>query len=479
MNFHVLTLFPEMIEQGLSTSITGRALEQNIIGLNTVNIRDFSVEKHGKVDDYTYGGGAGMLMQAEPVYRAYKSVEEKIPKNRTKRVIYVTPQGQTFTQQKAKELSGADDLIFLCGHYEGIDERVLEEVVTDYISIGDYVLTGGELAAMVMIDAIARLVPGVLHNEVSAETESFHGNLLEYPQYSRPAEWHGKKVPEVLLSGNQKNIDKWRLEKSLERTRERRPDLYMVYKDLADCKEKMLKQKLLHIDMIELINRGRAKMLFDDNGLIVLKDNDTGIYYYTDNFKTEQSVDSFFINDEDYLLVVHSEKTAEQFMQNESMELICSCYLSTYTKREKAPVTNLYRPDGKPLENGNAKGLCIRTLGIEHSELVMEAHPDLEEDYLEQQVKSGQMIGAFIDEILVGFAGLNDTGDIGLLYVYPNYRRKHIGKALLTYMVNQSLENGHIPYCMIEEGNESVIALQKDMGMYISKTPIFWLKYSN
>lgn len=476
MKFHVLTLFPEMIEQGLSTSITGRALEQNIIGLNTVNIRDFSIEKHGKVDDYTYGGGAGMLMQAEPVYRAYKAVEEKISDNSKKRVIYVTPQGETFTQQKAKELSRADDLIFLCGHYEGIDERVLEEVVTDYISIGDYVLTGGELAAMVMIDAIARLVPGVLHNEVSAETESFHGNLLEYPQYSRPAEWHGKKVPEVLMSGNQKNIDKWRLEKSIERTRERRPDLYMVYRDLADCKEKLLKQKLLHIDMIELINRGRAKILFDDNGLIVLKDNDTGICYYTDSFKTEQSVDTIFINEENYMLVVHSESAAAQLSQSENMEFICSCYLSTYTKREKASVTNLYRPDGKPLENGIAKGLYIRTLQKEHCKHVMEVHEDIEEEYIENLVRNGQMAGAFIDDVLVGFIGMNEAGDIGLLFVYPKYRRKHIGKALLTYMVNFSLENGMIPYCKIEDGNEPAIELQEDMGMYMSKSKVYWFR---
>ena len=192
MRFHVLTLFPQMIEQGLSESITGRALKQNIISLNTVNIRDFAHNKHNKVDDYTYGGGAGMLMQAEPVYQAVSSVVSQINKcnkntaeelkNHNARLIYVTPQGRVFNQQMAAEFAKCDDLIFLCGHYEGIDERVLEETVTDYVSIGDYVLTGGELPSMVMIDAISRLVPGVLHNDISAETESFHGKLLEYPQ---------------------------------------------------------------------------------------------------------------------------------------------------------------------------------------------------------------------------------------------------------------------------------------------------------
>ena len=212
--------------QGLSTSITGRAMKQNTIGIEAINIRDFSQNKHHKVDDYTYGGGAGMLMQAQPVFDAYMYVADKLDRNTRKRVIYVTPQGRTFTQQMAKEFAAQDDLIFLCGHYEGIDERVLEEVVTDYVSIGDYVLTGGELAAMVMIDAISRLVPGVLHNEVSAETESFHGHLLEYPQYSRPEVWMDKAVPPVLLSGHHVNIEKWRLAQSIERTKERRPDLY-------------------------------------------------------------------------------------------------------------------------------------------------------------------------------------------------------------------------------------------------------------
>ena len=190
MKFHILTLFPEMVQQGLATSILGRAAEKDLISIDAVNIRDYTQDKHGKVDDYTYGGGAGMLMQAQPVYDAYRVVAG----DRKVRCVYLTPQGAPFTQKKARELSGEEELVLLCGHYEGIDERVLEEVVTDYISIGDYVLTGGELAAMVVVDAVARLVPGVLNNDESAETESFHNDLLEYPQYSRPEEWHGKKV---------------------------------------------------------------------------------------------------------------------------------------------------------------------------------------------------------------------------------------------------------------------------------------------
>ena len=258
MKFHILTLFPEMVQQGLATSILGRAAEKNLISIDAVNIRDYTQDKHGKVDDYTYGGGAGMLMQAQPVYDAYRSVagEKKI------RCVYLTPQGEPFTQKKAKELSGEEELVLLCGHYEGIDERVLEEVVTDYISIGDYVLTGGELAAMVVVDAVARLVPGVLNNDESAETESFHNDLLEYPQYSRPENWHGKKVPEVLLSGNHKKISAWRRERSERRTEERRPDLYAKYQEKQRVIKKLSAKKRIFIHMMETLSRGLGEVLY-------------------------------------------------------------------------------------------------------------------------------------------------------------------------------------------------------------------------
>ena len=223
MNFHVLTLFPEMIEQGMHTSIIGRAIAGGYLSIDAINIRDYAFNKHQKVDDYPYGGGAGMLMQAEPVYLAYESVQKKL--GYRPRVVYLTPQGEVFHQTMAKELAKEKDLVFLCGHYEGIDERVLDEIVTDYVSIGDYVLTGGELPAMVMMDSISRMVPGVLSNQGSGETESFAENLLEYPQYSRPEEWHGQKVPPVLLSGHHANIEAWRREQSILRTAKRRPDL--------------------------------------------------------------------------------------------------------------------------------------------------------------------------------------------------------------------------------------------------------------
>ena len=219
-----LTLFPEMIrEWNEHQHYRPCHYMQGFLSVEAINIRDYAFNKHQKVDDYTYGGGAGMLMQAEPVYLAYEAIAEKAGKR--PRVVYLTPQGQVFNQQMARDMAKEEDLVFLCGHYEGIDERVLEEIVTDYVSIGDYVLTGGELPAMVMMDSISRMVPGVLSNQESGETESFAGNLLEYPQYSRPEEWHGKKVPEVLMSGHHANIEKWRREQSIIRTARRRPDL--------------------------------------------------------------------------------------------------------------------------------------------------------------------------------------------------------------------------------------------------------------
>ena len=207
MDFYTLSLFPEMIDGCFNTSITGRALTSGKIKLENINIRDFAGNRHMKVDDYPYGGGAGLVMQAEPVYRSYEYVIRRIDKKRRDRglktnlpvrVVYMTPRGETFTQEKAVELSKNKDLVFLCGHYEGIDERVLEEIVTDNVSIGDYILTGGELACLVVMDAVARLVPGVLHNDESAVTDSFSDGLLEYPHYTRPEVFHGKKVPEVL-----------------------------------------------------------------------------------------------------------------------------------------------------------------------------------------------------------------------------------------------------------------------------------------
>ena len=253
MQFYIMTLFPDMVMDGLNTSIIGRAMDKGLLDIEAVNIRDYAFNKHNSVDDYPYGGGAGMLMQAEPVYQCYEAVKKKIETKallsdpgtgKSPRVIYLSPQGKTFNQTMAEEFAQEEDLVFLCGHYEGIDERVLNEVVTDYVSIGDYVLTGGELPAMIMIDAISRLVPGVLHNDVSAEFESFQDNLLEYPQYSRTEIWHDKQVAAIILSGHHANIEKWRREQSVIRTAKNRPDLIEKAK-LTKEEQKLAKEIML------------------------------------------------------------------------------------------------------------------------------------------------------------------------------------------------------------------------------------------
>lgn len=522
MRFHVLTLFPQMIEQGLSESITGRALKQNIISLETVNIRDFANNKHNKVDDYTYGGGAGMLMQAEPVYQAVRSVadhimdrsvecnlqmriSEKIRKHNA-RIIYVTPQGRVFDQQMAAEFAKCDDLVFLCGHYEGIDERVLEETVTDYVSIGDYILTGGELPSMVMIDAISRLVPGVLHNDISAETESFHGKLLEYPQYSRPVEWHGRKVPDVLMSGNQKNIDKWRLEKSIERTKERRPDLYAEYERLDRCRNLLMKNKLLHMDMIELINRGHAEIIFEADGEYLLRDIVSKVCFHT-NAKEIKKVSGRKIKPDIIEaitngIVLHQQEYVDMFKESGFTETV-ECKQAVYTRKEKLPVSGLYRPDGKPMPNG----LVIEKLDESHSDEAAPMYPGFDEpDYIRQRIAAGAVYGAFLTDInspvldrnnadikscvsahknvpenriLAGIIGVHEEGSIGMLYVKPKFRHQKIAKALETYAFNMALENGWIPYGQVIAGNAPSIKLQEDMGLYFSKTSVYWMTKEN
>lgn len=223
MTIDILTLFPEMMETVLAESIIGRARKADIININCTNIRDFAEDKHNRVDDYPYGGGNGMVMQPGPIYRAYKFIADKYDKKPY--VIYMSPQGRVFNQQIAKEYLDLEHIIILCGHYEGVDERIIEEIVDEEISIGDYVLTGGELPALVVCDCISRMVPGVLSNEECFSEESHFNGKLEYPQYTRPPVFMGREVPKVLLSGHHANIEKWRHEQSLLRTMNKRPDM--------------------------------------------------------------------------------------------------------------------------------------------------------------------------------------------------------------------------------------------------------------
>ena len=223
MKITIMTLFPEMCNAVLDESIIGRARKSGIIEIDTVNIRDFTHDKHNRVDDAPYGGGMGMLMQTQPIYDCFASLCSEDGKK--PHLIYMSAQGKTLTQKRVKELSQLPNIAILCGHYEGVDERIIEEIVDEEISIGDYVLTGGELPALILSDSIARMIDGVLPNDEAKELESHYSGLLEYPQYTRPPEWHGRKVPDILLSGHHGNIDKWRREKSIERTLERRPDM--------------------------------------------------------------------------------------------------------------------------------------------------------------------------------------------------------------------------------------------------------------
>ena len=240
MRIDIMTLFPEMCERVLSESIIGRSREAGLVEINCVNIRDYSTDKHRRVDDTTYGGGTGMIMQVQPIYDCFCDLTEKLGKR--PHLIYMSPQGKTLTQERVKELAKEENIAILCGHYEGIDERVIEEIVDEEISIGDYVLTGGELPALVLADSISRMLPGVLANDEAFEEESHYNSLLEYPQYTRPFEWHGKQVPEVLISGHHANIMKWRREQSLKRTYERRPEMLETAE--LDKKDRAFLEKL-------------------------------------------------------------------------------------------------------------------------------------------------------------------------------------------------------------------------------------------
>ena len=341
MHYHVLTLFPEMIEQGMGTSIMGRAMEQGLIRLTATNIRDFSTNKHRKVDDYPYSGGGGMLMNAQPVYDAYMSVAEGLDYKPF--TIYMSPQGKVFNQGIAIDLANYEHIVLLCGHYEGIDQRVIDAFGDEEISIGDYVLTGGELPAMVMIDAISRMVPGVLKNEDSGVTESFQENLLEYPQYTRPEIWEGKKVPDILLSGDHARIDKWRLEKSEERTKARRPDLYEKYDLPGRALEYLLKDKMLHMDMIEDIRRGKADILAVREDGVLTKDRSGGVYRIT--AKTKDAGERLLSSTDPTgaVYVCHQKFVLTSILERFGLKNFNECYQVIYPKK-KAP--DLPEPDG-------------------------------------------------------------------------------------------------------------------------------------
>lgn len=466
MKFKVLTLFPEMIRDGLRTSITGRALENNLIELETVNIRAYSQDKHGRVDDYTYGGGAGMLMQAQPVFDAWQAQVS----GRKTRTIYVTPQGRLFSQSYAAELAQEKELIFLCGHYEGIDQRVLDEVVTDYVSIGDYVLTGGELPAMVMIDAISRLIPGVLHNEESAETESFHRNLLEYPQYSRPEVWHGQKVPDVLLSGDHRKIAAWRLEQSEGLTRERRPDLYAKYERQEAVIQVLSREKRLHIHMIESLRRGRGEVIFWKDRVVCVYDPDYRLGMFTaapGKDAASQLIAAIPQNILDEMKFVVTTDIAinrelADRLSGDTIRITSEGRLACYTQRTFLPVKY------KDIR-------LLKDVDLEY----LTAHREWQDaDQPAERIRAKAFYGAYAEERLVGFCGWLPDGRIGGLYVEKAFRRQGIGTSLEAFCINRQLEMGFVPYGFIPKENEVALRMQGSMGLYLSEGHVWWLERS-
>lgn len=466
MKFHVLTLFPEMITGGLNPSIIGRAVQKKLISLNVVNIRDHTIDKHCRVDDYTYGGGAGMLMQAQPVFDAWKAAAE----GRKVRTVYVTPQGTPFCQDMAQELAGEEELIFLCGHYEGIDERVLEEIVTDYVSVGDYVLTGGELPAMVMIDAIARLLPGVLGNESSAAEESFFNDLLEYPQYTRPEVWHGKSVPEALLSGNHKRVAAWRLEEAKRRTEQRRPDLYRKYQEKRALIDWLLKDKRNHIHMIESLSRGLGEILYFDGKNLLIYDKKSKVSMLLAEDEAS-AVRLAAMVPEDTELVMSMQESMNRALEERGYHIDCATWQYLYTERVPLHV----RPNRALHPNDASHHLDIRKLGVEHLDYVSAHQEHNDRRYVKICIELGNMYGAFVDNELVGFIGMHREGSIGLLYVDEEHRREGIAESLAAFMVNRVLEKGWTPYGHVVCGNEASEKLQEKLRLYKAGKIIWWL----
>lgn len=471
MKFHVLTLFPEMITEGLAGGIIGRALEKGLIELNVVNIRDYTLDRHGKVDDYPYGGGAGMLMQAQPVYDAHRAAAG----GRALRTVYLTPQGERFTQRKAVELAGEEEVIFLCGHYEGIDERVLEEVVTDYISIGDYVLTGGELAGMVMIDAVARLVPGVLGNEESSQEESFHNDLLEYPQYSRPEIWQGKAVPEVLLSGDHRQIAAWRLERSKERTALRRPDLYERYQARQLAIKGLSADKRSNIHMMESLARGRGEILYTDiwagGENLALYDPEAGICMLRAG-SPEAGERMAGIVPEGGELVLTFQPFLEESLQRRGYRPFLRCRQALYTQRNPLPVKH---KDIRRLSMDSFEYVCRHYCNDGNPEGTND-EPGIDRDYVRRRIRAGAMYGIYLEGRLAGFAGIHEEGSLGMLYVEEGCRRLGAGASLEAYVINRMLEKGWTPYGHIAEGNLGSLKLQERLGLYFASKTFVWMK---
>ncbi|MDR2044330.1 MAG: tRNA (guanosine(37)-N1)-methyltransferase TrmD [Clostridium sp.] len=449
MRFHILTLFPDMVGQALNAGILGRAAKKGVLTFDVVNIRDHTLDKHGKTDDYPYGGGAGMLLQAQPVFDAWKSAEGA---EKSVRTIYVTPQGVPFSQKLAQELSRERELIFLCGHYEGVDERVLEEVVTDFVSIGDYVLTGGELPAMVMIDAVSRLVPGVLHNGFSAQTETFWNDLLEYPQYSRPETWHGKTVPPVLRSGDHRKIAQWRLDRARERTARFRPDLLEKYRQKQEIIRVLSSRKREYIHMIAALGQGLGEPLYFGGGELLIHLPQSRLCMLAavpeaaGGLPALQGEGCFDrIPQDTKWLIVQGEARLRQAEDLLGME-VSGGFRQAYASRKEA-------------------------LPVRHKDIRF-----LEGKWEGEKLRAETLYGAFVEGTLAGCAALYEDGSLGTLSLQEEYRGTGIEEALMAYAINRAKERGWIPFCRIFQGEEASLELVRKLGLNLSRDTIWWMK---
>lgn len=397
-----------------------------------------------------------MLIQAQPVFDTYQAITANMEKK--PRTVYLTPQGRRFDQKMAAELAEEKDLVFICGHYEGVDERVLEEIVTDYVSIGDYVLTGGELPVMVMIDAIARLIPGVLNNDVSAETETFHNDLLEYPQYTRPEVWHDKKVPDVLLSGNHRNIVKWRLEQSVERTRRNRPDLYEKYRKKQDVIKRLSKKKRLNIHMMEFLNRGLGEIIYEKGQNIML----AGQEIYELTAESVEAAEHMLQGRGEAIqeCLVNQEFLKDLLEEKYGLKTVAEFYQACYTMKEALPV----------------KHKDIRRLDLSALEYITEHYRTESPAYMARRLKEGAMFGAFVDDQLVGFVGTHSDGSSGMLYVEESCRGMGIGGSLEAFIINKVKNDGYVPFGQVKTDNVPSLNMQQKLGLYLSETPLWWMR---
>mgnify|MGYP003012886187 FL=1 len=455
-----MTLFPDAIDAMMGQSIMGRAQERGYIRITAHQIRDYTTNKQMQVDDYPYGGGRGAVMQADPLYRCWDHICQEA--GQRVHTIYLSPCGRVFNQEVAKELKARyDRLILVCGHYEGVDQRFLDECVDEEISMGDFVLTGGEIPAMAVADCLCRMVPGVLPEESCYTDESHWNGLLEYPQYSRPEEWHGKKVPEVLLSGNHKKINAWRLEQSERRTEERRPDLYAKYQEKQKVIKKLSAKKRIFIHMMETLSRGLGEVLYAEgkNVLIYLPEIGNAMLNAEDEEHLEKMLPLIPKAVSGHSIVTVTDRWNERVSEILGYHGSMLCSQACYTRGEPLPVRHK----------------DIRQLTVEEVPYVAEHYHLGDEIYVRERIAAGDVFGIYIEGKLCGFIGCHNDGSMGMLYVEDAYRRQGLAASLEGYLINKQREQGMIPYAHIVNGNEASIQLQERLGLNLSDPAIWWL----